>query len=141
MSLTAATRTRSNVDPDSKSHNVFEGDIPLKTRQRDRQFKKMLHLQSQEIDNTWAELKTKIFKLVQMSNMKQQQDADPLNAAGLCAKRFHRALRKALVELSHINDRVVRDYVNWKKKTDKAAAGIKSEETEATEKSRKEKTR
>lgn len=100
--------------------------VPLKTQQRDQRFKKMLILQSQEIDSTLGELKTKILKLIQMSNHKTQE-ADPLGSAALCTKRFHRALRKTLVELSHINDRVVRDYVHWKKKNDKTVV-VESEE-------------
>ncbi|XP_014219435.1 uncharacterized protein LOC106647515 [Copidosoma floridanum] len=102
---------------------TIDGVIPLKTQQRYQRFEKMLKLQSQEIDNAVGELKTKILKLVQTSISRpsaSQTDADLQNAAFVCTKRFHRALRKALVELSHINDRLVKDYLHWKKRTDKA---------------------
>lgn len=125
---TRATRTSRGASHEQQPPTItLDAAIPLKTRQRDAQFKKMLQLQSQEIDSTLGELKTKILKLVQMSNMKSQLDGDLLTSAGLCTKRFNRAVRKSLVELAHINDRVVKDYVYWKKKTDKAAAAVKAD--------------
>ncbi|KAJ8678989.1 hypothetical protein QAD02_014776 [Eretmocerus hayati] len=109
-----STRTSSSKQSQGATS---EASIPLKTRQRDARFKKMLKLQSNEIDSTLNELKTKVMKLVQLADDTKPQDGDLLGSALICTKRFHRAMRKALVELSHINDRVVRDYVHWKKST------------------------
>lgn len=97
---------------------IMDNEVSLKSQKRDQQFKQMLKLQSQEIESTVVELKTKIFKLIQTSYTKPQQEEDMINSALTYTKRFHRALKKTMVELSHINDRVVRDYVQWKKKTD-----------------------
>lgn len=104
-----------------KPESTIDDTVPLKAQQRYKRFEKMLQLQSQEIDCAVGELKTKIFKLVQTPIAKpsaMQQDTDLQNAAFVCTKRFHRALRKTLVELSHINDRLVKDFLHWKKRSE-----------------------
>lgn len=75
-----------------------------------------------------------------MSNTRAQE-ADPLGSAALCTKRFHRAVRKTLVELSHINDRVVRDYVHWKKKNEKMADQQEKKEDKRDERKTERKSR
>ncbi|KAL7293938.1 hypothetical protein TKK_0012668 [Trichogramma kaykai] len=97
---------------------AFENSSAMKTKNRDLRFKKMLQLQGQEIENTISELKTKIYKLIQNSNLKPAQDGDLLQSAALSTKRFHRAMKKTLAELAHINDRLVRDFLHWKKRAD-----------------------
>ncbi|XP_058793876.1 uncharacterized protein LOC131665778 isoform X2 [Phymastichus coffea] len=109
---------------------TVDGMIPLKTQQRDQRFKKMLVLQSQEIDSTIGKLKTKVLKLMQLSNNRPQHDEDLLNSAAMCTKRFHRAMRKALVELSQINDRLVKDYLHWRKNSIKSGVKKKSQPKE-----------
>jgi phosphotransacetylase len=109
-----------NATRDPSRITIDEVMKSLKTQQRDERFKKTLLSQRQEIDNTLEHLKTKILKLVQIYNKstKSHQEHDILHSAAVCTQRFHRAVRKALIELSHVNDRVVRDYVYWKKKTE-----------------------
>lgn len=114
-------KTSTTTKSSSKNSPItIDGVIPLKTQQRNQRFKKMLILQSQEIDTTIGELKTKVLKLVQLANGRPQHDEDLLTSAELCTKRFHRAMRKALVELSQINDRLVRDYLHWRKRSVKS---------------------
>ncbi|XP_003424208.1 uncharacterized protein LOC100679538 isoform X1 [Nasonia vitripennis] len=131
---TSVSRSRGTNRNTDDLPNSMSDMVPITIQHRDQRFKKMLILQSQEIDNALGELKTKILKLVQMSNMKSQE-ADLLNSAAQCTKRFHRAIRKTLVELSQINDRVVRDYVHWKKKNGKIPT------LESQEKGNEEKTK
>lgn len=97
--------------------NITENsNVPLVLQQRDQRFKKMLYLQSQEIDKTVTDLKNKISKMMQDTSLKSNQDTDLLESAALCTRRFSRAIRKTLVELSTVNDRLLKDYVHWKKK-------------------------
>ncbi|XP_011503096.1 PREDICTED: uncharacterized protein LOC105366373 [Ceratosolen solmsi marchali] len=91
----------------------------FKIHQRHNRFKKTLLLQRQEIDNTVEHLKTKIIKFVQIYNksIKSNLNQHIIRSAAVCTQRFHQAIQKAVVELSRINDKVMKDYVCWRKKT------------------------